>query len=85
VNVVVENVNDMPPEFTSPMVNIRNLVLRENMDNDSLFLITATDTEFNKPLQIFIEVKIDNPPSYKEFYFQKNTVILPLYINIAYN
>ena len=56
---MVENVNDKPPEISSPMVDIRNLVLRENMDNDSLFLITAVDTEFNSKLSIYIEVGLN--------------------------
>jgi hypothetical protein len=62
VQVVVENVNDLWPEFTSHMADIRNLVLRENVDNTSLFLITATDTEFNRPLKIFIEVMEEDFP-----------------------
>jgi hypothetical protein len=44
------------------MADIRNLVLRENVNNTSLFLITATDTEFNRPLKIFIEVMEEDFP-----------------------
>jgi hypothetical protein len=56
VKMYVENVNDEVPTFTSDMADIRNLKLKENYDNNSLFLVTAVDKELNLPLTIFIEV-----------------------------
>ncbi len=56
IQVLLENVNDEDPSFTSDMTTIRSLNLKENEDNSSIFLITAKDEEFSLPLRIYIQV-----------------------------
>jgi hypothetical protein len=56
IQVLLENVNDEDPSFTSDMTIIRSLNLEENEDNSSIFLITAKDEEFSLPLRIYIQV-----------------------------